>query len=204
MNQHQQQPLDSGQEPAMPQVAATAASRMEARRRLLKGGLALAPVAMTVTSRPVLGANLECHGPTGFQSANVSRAVGQAKDPACGMRKLPSQWASATTTFPQGFTRSTRFSSYFPGGSISTTATFGQVLKNSTPASAADIQIGQLVIAALLNWASNKTTVPSSTQIIALWNGHVNKNYSPLGEKPWDDAKIIKYLQYTMGTAVSF
>jgi len=201
MNQHQQQPLDSGQEPAMPQVAATAASRMEARRRLLKGGLALAPVAMTVTSRPVLGANLECHGPTGFQSANVSRAVGKTVDLACGTRKRPSDWALATTTFPQGFTRNTRFSDFFPGSSIPAGTTFGGILAMSSSTSA-DVKIGRLVVAAILN--SVTATVPSRAQIIALWNGHVNKTYSPSGEAPWDDAKIIKYLQYTMGTAVSF
>ena len=201
MNQHQQQPLDSGQEPAMPQVAATAASRLEARRRLLKGGLALAPVAMTVTIRPVLGSNLECHGPTGFQSANVSRAVGKTVDAACGTRKRPADWAVAGTPYPTGFTSGTVFASYFPNSGFTTGTTFGGVLTMAVGGSVR-IQIAQLVVAAILN--SVTTTVPSRAQIIALWNGHVNKNYSPSGESPWDDAKIIKYLNYTMGVVVSF
>ncbi len=201
MNQHQQQPLDSGQEPAMPQVAATAASRLEARRRLLKGGLALAPVAMTVTSRPVLGANLECHGPTGFQSANVSRAVGKTVDLACGTRKRPADWAVPGTTYPSGFNSGTLFATYFANGGFANGTTFGNILAMSA-GSSVNTQIAQLVVAAILN--SVTTTVPSRAQIIALWNGHVNKNYSPSGEAPWDDAKIIKYLNYTMGVIVSF
>src|ERR1700674_5960571 len=45
------------------------------RRRFLQGGLAAAPVLMTLVSRPVLA--LQCTTPSGFISGNASTPGGQ-------------------------------------------------------------------------------------------------------------------------------
>lgn len=199
MNKPSENPREPGS--AACPAGDAAASRREARRRLLKGGLAAAPVALTVTSRPVLGA-IECHGPTGFQSANVSRLVGQAADPACGTRKRPADWVAVGVSWPAGYTRAMLFGTAFPGTTLYAALTLEQVLAGPSTGTANDKLIAQLVVAALLNTAS--TTVPSATQVRAVWTGYLGNNFRPGSEAIWPATKIIKYLQYTMGIAVTF
>jgi len=182
-------------------VGDAAAARREARRRLLKGGLAAAPVALTVTSRPVLGA-IECQGPTGFQSANVSRLVGAPGGLSCGTRKLPADWVATGVTWPAGYTRAMLFGSAFPQTTLYAALTLEQVLAGPSTGTANDKLIAQLVVAALLNSAS--TTVPSVQQVRDLWTGYLGNNFRPGSEAVWPPSKIIKYLQYTMGIAVTF
>lgn len=187
------------------QSATTSAglSSQEARRKLLKGGLSVAPVAMTVASRPVLATGT-CHGPTGFQSANVSRAVGKLKDPACGTRKMPAEWAAKNVSWPTAYKRGDSFKTHFPSTTKYTDSrhTLEKVLKGECGGNADDVSISQLIVAALLNSAS--TAVPSAAQIKAMWVGYCNNNFQPGGESPWTASKFSKYLQYTMGVGVQF
>jgi hypothetical protein len=178
-------------------------ARRAARRRLIKGGLSAAPVAMTVASRPVL-ATSTCHGPTGFQSANVSRAVGKLTDPACGSRKLPGDWAASGVTWPSAYKRTDSFKTHFPGTTKYTDAThtLEKILKAECSGNGDDKQVSQLIVAALLNSASNP--VPSAAQIKAMWAGYCNNDFQPGGEAPWTASKFSKYLQYTMGIGVQF
>jgi len=52
------------------------------RRRLLQGGLAAAPVLMTLFSRPVLGQPVPCQTQSAFLSGNAS-SPGQENLPVC-------------------------------------------------------------------------------------------------------------------------
>lgn len=173
---------------------------LAARRRLLKGGLSVAPVALTVTSRPVLATGT-CHGPTGFQSANLSRNVGKMKDPACGTRNMPANWADSNTGWPTGCGRTDKFRTHFPNSTLFLTDadTMDKVVKGTASGGTAEQkEVAKLVVAALLN--SYSTSVPTATQIKAIWHGYCSPTgYRPGGELAWSGEKIRKYLSYTMG-----
>ncbi|MDC8784907.1 hypothetical protein [Roseateles koreensis] len=206
MNQQNQTSLDTKQDSAHGLGAGLPADKLEARRRLLKGGLALAPVAMTVTSRPVLaGSNAECHGPTGFQSANVSRQVGTVSDPTCGVRKRPADWSGDTTHWPSSCKSTANFSTCFPSTSKYASNTLLEVLQGSCGGTSDDKAVSQRIGAAYLNCLAGQT-VPSLIQIRAIWSGYCSAGgYRPTsGEAVWSAAKICKYLDYTMGVGVSF
>src|SRR5438552_17349326 len=64
------------------------------RRRLLQGGLAAAPVLMTLVSRPVL-ASSTCTTPSGFVSINASHPGA----PVCDGNG-PTYWYNVQSTWP--------------------------------------------------------------------------------------------------------
>ena len=67
-------PTDLGQVNAETHVPAQDDSVLAVRRRLLMGGLAAAPVMMTLASRPALAETPQlCKAPSGFLSGNVSQ-----------------------------------------------------------------------------------------------------------------------------------
>lgn len=188
--------------PAPASASSEHSVRLSARRQLLKGGLAAAPVVMSAASRPVL-AQTQCHGPTGFQSANISRMVGVVADSKCGLRKTPSTWLTQINNngaLPQPYVKTDKFKAHFVGTTkfAADTDTLESVLRST--ATGNDIAIAKLVVAALLNSAS--TTVPSLDQIKTMWLGYCGGNYRPNGETAWTPNKFINYLNYTMGVAV--
>ncbi|MFY7865278.1 hypothetical protein [Roseateles sp.] len=174
------------------------AKKLAARRSLLKGGLAAAPVVMSAASRPVL-AQTQCHGPTGFQSANISRMVGTGVN-SCGSRKNPAAWLSQINDLPHPYKKTDKFNVLFAGTTkfSEDKHTLGSVLNSN--ATGNDIAIAKLAIAALLNTAS--TQVPTAEDIRKLWAGYCSGNYRPNGEAAWPTSKFIIYLNYTMGVAV--
>jgi hypothetical protein len=179
------------------------ATRQAARRRLLKGGLSLAPVTMTVTSRPVLATGT-CHGPTGFHSANLSRKIGKTP---CSWKK-PSDWCTNSgNDWPS--TCKSKKNSYFKDvfgcsdkwGSISDTRSVWWVINNTNTSDSC--KIGKLLVAAWLNCAASPTSFPmTEAKIKEIWIEHNLGGYRPGGDtQVWDAAKIQKYLWYTMGVA---
>lgn len=86
---------------------ASSRERVAGRRRFLQGGVATAPVLMTLVSRPVLGA-VQCVTPSAFVSANASVAgVGVVCE-----GHTPDYWADASS-WPPPFRPDTPFNDVF-------------------------------------------------------------------------------------------
>ncbi|MFY7872011.1 MAG: hypothetical protein ACOVQL_06500, partial [Limnohabitans sp.] len=173
-----------------------------ARRRLLKGGLGLAPVAMTVTSRPVLATGT-CHGPTGFHSANLSRKVGTTpctwKKPADWCTSSGNDWPTACKSL-----KDKPFKDVFGAAdkslAISNTRSVWWVISQTTN-TADSCKIGKLIVAAWLNSAASPNAFPmTEAQVKEIWIEHNTVGFRPGGDtQAWDTIKIQKYLWYTMG-----
>src|ERR1700674_3036348 len=86
------------------------------RRHFLQGGLAAAPVLMTLVSRPVLA--LQCTTPSGYVSLNASPA---RRGVAC-LGRTPAYWKH-TTTWPAPYKPTTTFNSFFTGPNYYSDAT---------------------------------------------------------------------------------
>src|SRR6266705_5594656 len=91
---HPNKPKSSSDSPPRNSVAPVAG-----RRRLLRGGLAAAPVLLTLVSRPVLAQ--QCTTPSGYVSLNASTA---GRGVACSGH-LPSYWANPLNfgQWPSGY-----------------------------------------------------------------------------------------------------
>jgi hypothetical protein len=181
--------------------AADQAARQAARRRLLKGGLSLAPVTLTVTSRPVLATGT-CHGPTGFHSANLSRKVGKTP---CSWKK-PSDWCKnsgsdwpGTCKDKKGSSFTTVFGCGDKSGSISSSRSVWWVINNTS--TTGNSEIGRLLVAAWLNCAASPTSFPmTEAKIKEIWIEHNTSEYRPGNDvEAWNAEKIKRYLWYTMG-----
>jgi hypothetical protein len=185
--------------------------RRRARRRLLKGGLGVAPVVLTVTSRPVLaggsgggGGGGTCHGPTGFHSANLSRELGETPcswtkpDDWCGNNC--NDWPSTCKT-----KKDSKFTTVFgctdKTGKITSSMSCWDVIRSS---GSSDSQvIAKLVMAAWLNCHKSPGSFPmTESQIMEIWKEHNTGGFCPSYDtQAWDAAKVKKYLWYTMGVA---
>jgi hypothetical protein len=84
--------------PEIPETGQTAASATDSRRRLLRGGLASAPVLLTFVNRPVMAAT--CQTASVFGSASLSRPDLKLLPPCEGVG--PQRWSAdgAATDWP--------------------------------------------------------------------------------------------------------
>ena len=159
------------------------------RRRFLQGGLAAAPVLMTLVSRPVLAQ--QCTTPSGYVSLNASTA---GRGVACSGRQ-PDYWlgnTSAWTSTP--FNTNTAFDKVFaphyPG------QTLLDVL--NLPATPPYDDIAHHVIAALLNVQANMTPVLTFTVVKDMWAEYLAKGtFSPSSGATWNRDELIDYLRIT-------
>lgn len=193
-----------------PKSAGTSPSVQEARRKLLKGGLAAGPVIMTLASRPVLAQTLpgQCQTPSGFLSGNVSQ---QGKAEICAGR-TPGFWKQSqhfsawpapyfpTTTNGVDGHQATLFHSQTTGfgGSQFSGKTMLQVLDTGGGSSTA---LGRHICAALLNARSGMVppTILSETTCRKIWNDFTNQGYyEPTAGVKWYADDIVAYLKTTM------
>ncbi|MDN3544947.1 hypothetical protein QWZ02_10880 [Kinneretia asaccharophila] len=177
---------------------------LNARRRLLKGGLGLAPVAMTMASRPVLAGTETCHGPTGFQSAPPSR-IGQTPSCTIGRGQGPSAWAiKSSSNYPGGADTANRhFSVAMNDARLFGSLTVRQVVSGSfgsAGGTSEDKEVARRVAAAYLNALSGQGFPMTVLQVQQLWQGYISKSYRPGGAGVvWKDAaQFLKYLNYVM------
>jgi len=182
------------------------------RRRLLKGGLATAPVLMTIANRPAIAAGLPgaCRTASAFGSINAS-PTGQA-DIICSGRtpgywkqsQRFSQWSAPfyptdVMPAPPGH-RATKFHSSTTGfnGSIFGTNTMLQVLDTGGGGAVA---VGRHITAALLNAQAGLTPVLSVATVRTIWNAYItNGYYIPISSSPgikWYADDIVTYLKST-------
>ena len=182
---------EQGPEPAStgtPQAAErmsnqTAALKSLARRRLIRGGLSVAPVVMSFASRPALGVTnadgcLSASATFSLAAGQHSNGVGILKgQPGCtGLG--PAAWA--TTAFPAGYTLGSLFSDNFPGYTAG--KTLGNILTvyNATSNPGGDVvagdaqsQLRRNLVAAMLNIQAGNLSpsVVTLTTLITIWTG---------------------------------
>lgn len=175
-------------------------ARRAARRRLIKGGLSAAPVAMTVVSRPVLAGTETCHGPTGFQSAPPSR-VGSTPSCTIGKAGGPESWKSvAKKDYPGGCGDRTFQTAFNTNGLFPNLTLFNAIQNTFSSSSSTDRDVARKVAAAYLNSLKITGFPMSTTQVQQLWQGYISKNYQPGGSGvKWTTAdQFQRYLNYVM------
>jgi hypothetical protein len=171
------------------------------RRRLLQGGLATAPVLMTLFSRPVLAQ--QCQTPSAFCSGNASVAVGAG--PIC-TGHTPVYWQQSqsfgswtppyypTTVGGQGGHKATRFDDVFTPHYQGKTLVDVLQMGGGPPD-----DVARYVVAGLLNAAAGRTPVLSIAVIKDIWGEYITKGYfEPTAGVHWGDVQIVSYLVSTM------
>ena len=193
------------------------------RRRLLRSGLAAAPVLMTVASKPVLGQTV-CAAPSAFLSAG-SGAAARTTSVCSGLS--PRAWKAHAMSWPapycgipqnayaaaqSGTNQSGTNYSYASTRSPTlyhcpTTGLAGRVFGDRTMLEVIDIgeagsdqaALGRYIVAALLNARAGRTPVLTETAVRNMWNDLVNRGYyEPTAGIRWGAPEIIAYLRTTM------
>ena len=161
------------------------------RRRLLQAGISIAPVVMTVASRPVL-ANTNCQTPSGFVSGNVSGPAG-----ATCLGHTPDYWRDNPTLWAPTNPSSLFSAAFTPDIPGHAGLTLLQVVQLSSGVN----DVARYVVAALVNNANGSvpaTTLPLTT-IKDMWTGFTNSGcYSINASVCWSGPEIISYLLSTM------
>lgn len=161
-----------------------------ARRRLLRGGAAAAPVLATFVSQPVHAA-YSCKSASAFTSANASRpgaAVCNGSSPAWWLGNQGS-WVDCSPS-------TTAFATYFSvTASYPIGTTLVQVLQGSSTAQAD--KMARNLVAALLNMKSGRigAGVFSEDQLRNVWLGAIGSGYVPVaGAQPWYAQQVNQWL----------
>lgn len=184
MNDNDIQGVPQSGQPAPGQPASPA------RRRLLRGGAAAAPVLATFVSQPVHAA-YSCKSASAFTSANASRPgaeICNGSSPAWWLANQGS-WvgcAPATAAFATYFS----ITSSYPAGTKLT-----QVLQGTS--TAAVDKMARNLVAALLNIKSGRigAGVFNEEQLRSIWLGAIGSGYVPMpGAQPWYAQQVNQWL----------
>lgn len=156
------------------------------RRRLLRGGLATAPVLLTLVNRPVMANELTCRTASALGSANLSRTTSGTFN--CRGRK-PSSWLAAPTLpvdpWPPG-SRTELFENVFGGGSIYTGKTLSEMV--ALVANTGQEGLAKHLVAAYLNALQGLTPeqVLSVVTVKNIWASFVARGfYEPTAGIQW-------------------
>jgi hypothetical protein len=158
------------------------------RRRLLQGGLAAAPVLMTLVSRPVLAQ--QCTTPSGYVSLNASTA---GRGVAC-TGHTPAYWIAHTSSWPSSSTTPTTlfdtvFAPNYPGKTL-----LDVLGLNNGPTD----QVASYAVAALLNVQAGLVPVLTATIVKDMWSEYLAKgSFSPSSGATWTQTELIDYLRIT-------
>ena len=175
------------------------------RRTVLKRGVAAAPIAFAVTTRPARAGGLfACQAPSAFGSMNASGP--RAEGMSCTGR-TPGYWKQ-----PQHFSE---WSAPYrpqstPGHGDATlfgAAGFQGPLHDKTLLEVLELggneggygALARHIVAALLNAQSGKTPVLSVQAVRDIWNSYVDLgHYEATAGVYWDAETIVEYLKTTM------
>jgi hypothetical protein len=164
------------------------------RRRLLQGGLATAPVLMTLVSRPVLAVTA-CTTPSGFISGNASGAAGQlacnGHPPDWWLKNL-NAWAltkyNTKAFFKDVFANN---NTHYPGKRLP------DVL--AMHANPPYDDVARCIVAALLNAQANLRPLQTCQAVQDMWSEYLTKQcFSPQSGMTWYHDQIMEYLESTM------
>jgi hypothetical protein len=170
---------------------------MPSRRRLLRGGLAVAPVMMTLASRPVRAGGT-CTTASAFASVNLS---GLKAESVCG-GSSPTRWQS-NSNWPAGLQangkNATQFSAVFPAGGTYPEKSILDVMKmNGTTGTSG---VARYLSAAYLNAAAKLTPdrVLNQATAVGVWSSFISKGYyEPTAGVRWNSDQIIAWISSTM------
>jgi hypothetical protein len=190
------------------------------RRKLLRGGLAVAPVLMTIASRPVLG-QVACTA-SAITSINLQSSINHNCTITSGLspekwKALADQWPSpytGTTTAATGRTITYGGITHTYGGAstsatayhCTTTGLGGHVFAGKSMVDVIDMMqsgglnsLGRYIVAALLNARSGRTPMLSETNVRAMWNDLINRGYyEPTAGIRWGASEIVAYIKTTI------
>jgi len=170
------------------------------RRRLLKAGLAAAPVVATLASRPVLGT------PKATASAGPSAGASVAPAKHASSGRSPEQWAEAQT-WPNPY-----FAASESGAAAATafhgphTGLAGEAFAGSTMLAVMQLPdddgvrtLGRYIGAALLNAREGLTPALGEQAVRGMWNQFAAQGYyEPVDGVRWDAADIVTYIRSTI------
>jgi hypothetical protein len=179
-----------------------------ARRRLLKGGLSVAPVILTLTSRPVLGFDQMCLSPSRMISGNHSGFAGPI---TCG-GSTRNDWRLSAEQNPKPAWAGLKFTHVF--------GTAFPYVKSGSPGNSSPDKLGPILLDSLAGNDGNANSVPgfasfiiaaylnafygvgnvssalTPAQAIHLWNDAIgNGKYCPQTTMCWDVNGVISYLK---------
>lgn len=182
-------PQPGAQPPALP------------RRRVLKAGLAGAPVLATLASRPVFAG--QCLGVSAYGSLGGSlvptASVCSGYSPTTWSKTKP--WPTPFYATSAGGTTATQFHSLTTGlqGNLYSGSTMMQVLKMTN---SSDMQtLARYVSAGLLNAQMGLTPVLDCDTVRAMWNDCVAGNsFQPTAGVSWGPAEVVQYLKTTISS----
>jgi hypothetical protein len=203
----------TSKEPAdeIPEAAGQDIQSAARRRWILRGGVSIAPVVLTLTSRPVLGGMTPnaCIAPSVTMSGALSHAtkqMGNCSGQSCS-------WWLSQSSWP-GIGKSGSFHSIFTVGNRSgcrffttaaTSLTLSQVMNLGSTSGTADSagnfdqdKVAANMIASYLNILSGTVDSKAMTldRLQALWREWaINGSYTPYaGATPWTSSGIKSYL----------
>ena len=182
------------------------------RRRLLQGGLAAAPVLMTLVSRPVLA---QVQTPSAFCSGNTSTPVGAAltsSGQSPGYWKQPQHFGAwpppyyPTTGTGAGHGQAGFSTAGVAGGSQPTLfdSVFTPHYPDKTLLDVLELgggppnDVARHAVAVLLNVAAGWTPVITVKTVKEIWSEYITKGYfEPTAGVHWDHAQIVQYFGST-------
>ena len=196
-------PADLPDNPSPPRGDSGQNLRRVDRRRLLQGGLAAAPILMTLVSRPVLG-QTTCTTLSRMGSGNTSSPGKQVV--ACS-GFTPTYWKQEThfSSWPSpyvpmtlkgiGDSKATKFHPCFSGRQCQDKT----LLEVLDPATGAASELARYIVAALLNAQAGKTPVLTVANVKTIWSECSAKGYYEIsaGVKCYPN-EIVAYLKTTM------
>ena len=178
------------------------------RRRLLRGGLAGAPVLLSLSSRSVMA----CHSttPSAFGSISASRPdllvslSGQPPSFWCNSTNY-GQWLAPyypTTTYGTGGHSATKFNAVFSNSPFASSTTLLDALKMTGGGNAL---VASCVVAALLNSCSGRTSaVLNVSQVKSMWTEFMTKGYfEPTAGVKWYASTPVTPMMTAGGGGIS-
>lgn len=164
---------------------------LAARRLLLKGGLGAAPIAMTLTSAPVMAAltTTTSHGASGLvstQSQGLVTVTGLSPTTWSGTSVSNGNWPTSCKVQGTGGTwSSVKFATIFGSNTVFPTQTLKQVLADTTADGPSQKALARNLVAAILNvragrmMSGGNAVLPEST-VIRMWNECQGGGFSPI------------------------
>ncbi len=181
-----------------------------ARRRLIRAGLAAAPVMAALKSNTVLAGGHGCVRPSAFASlasANWKVSHGRVinKDYACSS---PDAWKDSKAGLPKKFKNADFISTETgfvanPGGRY-TKKSLQQVLKMDPQSN--DVKLARYVTAALLSAASVNNdpdrVLLTAGQCAEIWNGQ--GSWSPFAGAHWTMSETLNYFEVVYNKSLAW
>lgn len=192
MNDHNQ-----AQHKTETSAADASAARRLARRRLLKGGAGVAPVLLTLGSKPAMAGNMPCaHHQSGWASAGSRTTVDNGDHSTHNSGCTPDYWYKNTDKWPQGCNKNTTTFSSCLGSSPDVCAD-----KLLAALTCSDNAVKQFA-ASYLNCKAGKygsNTIMTEANLRAWWPVCKSGGESSIGT----DGKLRKSTTYVKGVQIT-